>query len=121
MPGVPQEISLMVQWYWQKVFEAAPSNTHMDKVIDKVSGFSRIHRQGEVVQSTSFPGVKHIPYVTLLEPAGQRVKEAYPAPASKTLGQPCCRDDGDEPGQYERGGRGRLLVREAFFWPVACA
>ena len=36
MPGVPDELIMLFQWHWQKVFQRSPSNKHCDKVIDKV-------------------------------------------------------------------------------------
>ena len=36
MPGVPQELSMLIRWYIQKVVHGAPSNTHADKIIEKV-------------------------------------------------------------------------------------
>ena len=38
MPGVPQELSMIIQWYLQKAIHGAPSNNHVDKIIEKVRG-----------------------------------------------------------------------------------
>ena len=33
---VPQDLSDLMHWQWQRWADAAPSNRHMDKVLDKV-------------------------------------------------------------------------------------
>ena len=36
MPSVSQELSQLLSWHLDKTFKKAPSNVHIDKLIDKV-------------------------------------------------------------------------------------